>query len=120
MVLRIPGRGFPAEKPSLPAGDLFVIVHTAEDERFERRDRDLYRTEVIDVVDAALGATLDVPTLDGAASVRVPAGTQPNALLRLRSKGLPQFGDGARGDLYPRASERPAAPAVRAAADTPA
>ncbi len=106
MVLRVPGRGLSAEKPGLPPGDLFVIVHTAEDERFERHNCDLYRAEVIDVVDAALGATLDVPTLDGAASVKVPAGTQPGAVLRLRGKGLPQFGDGARGDLYVRVQVR--------------
>jgi molecular chaperone DnaJ len=102
MALRIPGRGLPSETRDLPPGDLFVILHTAEDERFERHDCDLYRTEVIDVVDAALGATIDVPTLDGPASVRVPAGTQPDAVLRLRNKGLPRFGDGARGDLYVR------------------
>jgi molecular chaperone DnaJ len=100
MALRIPGHGLPAEKPDLPPGDLFVIVRTAADPRFERRDRDLYRTEVVDVVDAVLGATVDVPTLDGSASVRLPAGTQPGSLLRLRGKGLPQFGDGERGDLY--------------------
>ena len=100
MALRIPGRGLPAEKPHLPPGDLFVVVRTAGDPQFERRDSDLYRTEMVDVVDAVLGTTLDVPTLEGSASVRLPAGTQPDSLLRLRGKGLPQFGDGERGDFY--------------------
>jgi len=106
MALRIPGHGLPAEKPGLPPGDLFVVVRTAPDPRFERRDRDLYRTELVDVVDAALGATVDVPTLDGPAAVKVPAGTQPDSLLRLRGKGLPRFGDGGRGDLYVRVQVR--------------
>jgi molecular chaperone DnaJ len=102
MVLRIPGHGLPADKPGLPPGDLFLIVHSASDPRFERHGRDLYRTETIDVVDAVLGTTIDVPTLDGQATVKVPAGTQPESILRLRGKGLPAFGDGARGDLYVR------------------
>lgn len=55
-----------------------------------------------EVVDAVLGADIDVPTLDGHVSVRVPAGAQPDATLRLRGKGLPRFGGGERGDLYVR------------------
>lgn len=100
--LRVPGRGLPAEKAGLPPGDLFVVVRTADDPRFERHGRDLYRTETIDVVDAVLGTRIDVPTLDGPVSVKVPAGTQPDSMLRLREKGLPRFGGGARGNLYVR------------------
>jgi molecular chaperone DnaJ len=100
--LRIPGRGMPAEKPGLPPGDLFVVISTAEDPRFERHGRDLYRLERIGVVDAVLGTSIDVPTLDGPVSVKVPAGTQPDSMLRLRGKGLPPFGGGMRGDLYVR------------------
>lgn len=100
--LRIPGRGLPADKPGLPPGDLFVVVRTADDPRFERHGRDLYRVETIDVVDAVLGTSIDVATLDGQVSVQVPAGTQPDSMLRLRRKGLPSFGGGARGDLFVR------------------
>ena len=100
MALRVPGRGLPADKPGLPPGDLFVVVHTAADPRFERRGSDLYRVETIDVVDAVLGTNIDVPTLDGPVSVKVPAGTQPDSLLRLRGKGVPRFGGDARGDLF--------------------
>lgn len=102
MALRIPGRGMPADKPGWPPGDLFVIVRSAPDPRFERHGRDLYRTETLELVDAVLGTTIDVPTLDGHASVKVPPGTQPESVLRLRGKGLPAFGDGVRGDLYVR------------------
>ncbi len=52
--------------------------------------------------DAVLGTSIDVPTLDGQISVEVPAGTQPDSMLRLRGKGLPSFGGGARGDLFIR------------------
>ena len=106
MALRVPGHGLPAGKPGLPPGDLFVIVRTADDPRFERRDCDLYRTEIVDVVDAVLGASIDVPTLDGQATVKLPAGTQPDSLLRLQGKGLPRFGDGPRGDLLLRVQVR--------------
>jgi molecular chaperone DnaJ len=100
--LRVPGHGLPADKPGLPPGDLYVVVHTADDPRFERQGRDLYRVETVDVVDAVLGARIDIPTLDGRVSVQVPAGTQPDSMLRLRGKGLPRFGGGGRGDLYVR------------------
>ena len=100
--LRVPGHGLPADKPGLPPGDLFVVVRTADDLRFERHGRDLYRVASVEVVDAVLGTSIDVPTLDGQVSVDVPAGTQPDSMLRLRGKGLPLFGGGSRGDLYIR------------------
>lgn len=98
--LRVPGHGLPASTPGLPPGDLFVVIRTAEDPRFERHGRDLYRVETIDVVDAVLGTDIDMPTLDGRVSLTVPAGTQPGSMLRLVGKGLPRFGGGSRGDLY--------------------
>jgi molecular chaperone DnaJ len=101
-MLRVPGHGLPADKPGLPTGDLLVVVRTADDRRFERHGRDLYRVETVDLVDAVLGTSIDVPTLEGPVSVKVPAGTQPDSVLRLRAKGLPRFGGGARGDLYVR------------------
>ncbi len=100
--LRVPGHGLPADKPGLPSGDLFVLVHSADDPRFERHGRDLYRVETIDVADAVLGTSVAVPTLDGQMSIKVPPGTQPDSMLRLRGKGLPRFGGGSRGDLYVR------------------
>ena len=64
------------------------------------------RQEPICLTDAVLGAALVVPTLDGSASVNIPPGTQPGAVLRLKGKGLPEFGSGRHGDLYLRIEVR--------------
>jgi len=106
MALRIPGKGMPSPDPGGTAGDLFVVVYARRDPRFERSGADLLRLESIPLIDAVLGAQLHVPTLDGSASVTVPAGTQPDAVLRLKGKGLPTFGGGHRGDLYLRIAVR--------------
>lgn len=102
MVLRIPGHGMPAPVANGQAGDLFVVVHTLPDARFQRDGTDLWLQQEVRLTDAVLGAELAVPTLDGPATVTVPPGTQPDTVLRLRGKGLPHFGGGARGDLLLR------------------
>jgi molecular chaperone DnaJ len=102
MALRIPDRGMPSREAGGTAGDLFVVVRSAPDQRFERRGADLWRDETVQAVEAILGTDLEVPTLDGPTIVAVPPGTQPDTLLRLRGKGLPEFGGGRRGDLYLR------------------
>ncbi|HEX5392272.1 MAG TPA: J domain-containing protein [Rhodocyclaceae bacterium] len=102
MALRIPGKGMPSPDTGGMPGDLFAVVHTQHDPRFERAGADLLRPETIDVAEAVLGTKLEVPTLEGSVSVTVPAGTQPDAVLRLKNKGLPVFGGGRRGDLYLR------------------
>jgi molecular chaperone DnaJ len=106
LALRIPGKGMSSPEPGGVAGDLFAVVRTRPDSRFERMGADLLRLETIPLTDAVLGATLNVPTLDGSASVTVPPGTQPDAVLRLKEKGLPAFGEGPRGDLYLRIGVR--------------
>ncbi len=102
MALRIPGHGGPSPERGGVPGDLFVVVRAATDPRFERHGADLWRTETIDVPGAVLGTRLQVPTLEGAAAVTIPPGTQPGTVLRLRGKGLPEFGERTRGDLYVR------------------
>jgi molecular chaperone DnaJ len=102
MALRIPGKGMPSPEAGGVSGDLFVVVHTKNDPRFERAGADLLRQETIPLTDAVLGATLDIPTLDGSASVTIPPGTQPGAVLRLKEKGLPEFGSSRKGDMYLR------------------
>lgn len=99
MALRIPAHGLPSPEPKGAPGDLYVIVASEPDARFVRSGADLWRTETLAVADAVLGTTLKVPTLDGTVEVTVPPGTQPGEVLRLRGKGLPQFGTRGRGDL---------------------
>lgn len=102
MALRIPGKGMPSPIADGVSGDLFVVVRSKQDPRFERSGVDLLRAETISLVDAVLGSTLAVPTLDGSSSVTIPPGTQPDTVLRLKKKGLPEFGSGRNGDLYLR------------------
>ncbi len=102
MALRIPGRGMPSREPGGQPGDLFVVLRSAPDPRFERDGADLWRSETIAVADAVLGTKLKVPTLDHPAEVTIPPGTQPDSVLRVRGKGLPEFGGGQHGDLYLR------------------
>jgi molecular chaperone DnaJ len=102
MVLRVAGRGRPAAQPGGLAGDLYARIVSAPDDRFARSGSDLWREETIPVFDAVLGTTLRVPTLSRSATVRVPPGTQPGTVLRLRGQGLPEFRGRGRGDLLVR------------------
>jgi molecular chaperone DnaJ len=102
MALRVPGRGLPSPDGRAAPGDLYIVVNTSADPRFERHGADLWHAETIQIADAVLGTKIEVPTIEGHAAVTIPPGTQPGAILRLRSKGLPQFGGGRRGDLYLR------------------
>jgi molecular chaperone DnaJ len=102
MALRIPGRGMPSREQGGQPGDLFVVVRSASDPRFERDGADLWRSETISVADAVLGTKLKVPTLDRSAEVTVPPGTQQDTVLRVRGKGLPEFGGRQLGDLFLR------------------
>jgi molecular chaperone DnaJ len=102
MALRIPGKGMPSSQAGGVSGDLLVVVRSRRDPRFERDGADLLRLETISLVDAVLGTTLKVPMLDGSASVTIPPGTQPNSVLRLKDKGLPEFGSGHHGVMYLR------------------
>ena len=106
LALRVPGHGEPASAAGGAPGDLLVIIGSAPDPRFERRGADLWRAETIDVADAALGTALTVPTLEGEAKVKVPAGTQPESVVRLAGKGLPHFQGQGRGSLFLRIGVR--------------
>ena len=83
-----------------PAGDLYVFISVNEHSRFTRRDYDIHSEQAVSVTQAALGADVKTETIDGAEALRIPAGTQPNQIFRLRGKGV-QFLQGAgRGDHY--------------------
>lgn len=102
MALRVPGRGLASRDPRGRPGDLYVVIRTARDPRFARDGTDLWRVETVEIPDAVLGTSREVPTVDGHATVTIPPGTQPGAVLRLRGKGLPEFGGDGRGDLHLR------------------
>jgi molecular chaperone DnaJ len=96
--IRLAGRGHAGEHGG-PAGDLYVVVRVEEDERFLRDGSDLIT--VIDVAAplAALGTSVDVPTLDGPVPVEIKAGTQPGEEIRLGGRGMPPLQRGRTGDL---------------------
>lgn len=81
-------------------GDLYVVVHVREHEIFERDGSDLRCNIPIPFTTAALGGEIRVPTLQGAVSLKIPAGTQSGATFRIRSQGMPSLQSSARGDLY--------------------
>jgi molecular chaperone DnaJ len=95
--IRLTGRGHAGERGG-PPGDLYVLVHVAEDPRFVRDGNDLVTAIDVPAPAAALGTTLVVPTLDGDEQVDVPAGTQPGAIVTLRGRGMPSLARGRRGD----------------------
>ncbi len=81
------------------AGDLYVIIRTGEHPIFRRDGDDIYLTVPVSATEAALGAKIEVPTIDGRALLRIPPGTQSGQKLRLREKGVPSATkDGVRGD----------------------
>ncbi len=71
-----------------PAGDLYIFLHVQDHEFFQRDGADLHCTIPISFVQAALGAEIEVPTLEGSVNMKVPAGTQSGKIFRLREKGL--------------------------------
>lgn len=79
-------------------GDLVIVIRIAEHPLFRRDGVDLYCAVPISFPQAALGAKVEVPTLDGKVTMKIPAGTQPGQELRLRNKGMPKFGGYGRGD----------------------
>ncbi len=83
-----------------PAGDLYVVIHVAEHEHFERQGNNLYATVPVSFAQAALGAEIDVKTLNGEQPLKVPAGTQTGTVFRVRGQGMPVLGGRGRGDLF--------------------
>jgi molecular chaperone DnaJ len=95
--IRLSGRGHAGERGG-PPGDLYVLVHVAEDERFVRDADDLVTVVDVPAPSAALGASVSVDTLDGEEEIEIAPGTQPGAILTLRGKGMPSLRGGRRGD----------------------
>jgi molecular chaperone DnaJ len=97
--LRIAGEG-EAGTQGGPTGDLYVVIHVKEHEQFERQGSNLYSSVPITFAQAALGAEVSVPTLDGQQNLKIPAGTQTGTVFRLKNHGVPVLGGRGRGDMF--------------------
>lgn len=95
--LSMSGKGNAGAKGG-PAGDLIISIEEEPHEHFTREGNNIVFELYINMADAALGAKIEVPTLDGRARITIPSGTQSGKILRLRDKGLPQLQSYERGD----------------------
>ncbi|MCK4670782.1 MAG: molecular chaperone DnaJ [Nanoarchaeota archaeon] len=99
MQLRVSGKG-DAGPNGGPPGDLYVFIRVREHKIFERDEDDLHCTVPLSFVTAILGGEIDVPTIDGKAKLKIPAGTQSETLFKMRGKGLPDLQSKRHGDEF--------------------
>lgn len=84
-----------------PAGDLYIFLKVKPDSKFRREGADIYSDATVSYVDAILGASVKCPVVDGEVSIKVPAGTQPGQVMRLKGNGAPKLGNAnQRGDHF--------------------
>jgi molecular chaperone DnaJ len=96
--IRLKGKGFPGAGGG-PAGDLYIEVHVLPDSRFTMKGRNITTTVSVPMIAALLGTTVQVPTLDGPVTLKVPGGTQPGTVMRVKGRGVPAGAKHAVGDL---------------------
>jgi len=97
--LRVSGEG-EAGRNGGPSGDLYIMISVESDKRFERNGADLHTRVEIEIPQAALGATVSIPTFEGTERLDIPAGTQPGSVLRIKNRGMPRLRGGSNGDLH--------------------
>jgi molecular chaperone DnaJ len=83
-----------------PAGDLYIVLRVKEHPMFEREGQDLHCAVPVSFAQAALGADLEIPTLEGPVKLKVPEGTQSGAVFKIRNRGVPVLNGRGKGDLY--------------------
>lgn len=96
--LRLAHEGEPGANGG-PPGDLYVVLKVKEHPFFERHEYDLHCTIPVNIAQAALGATIEIPTLEGPEALKIPEGVQTGAQLRIRQKGVPHVNSRNRGDI---------------------
>jgi molecular chaperone DnaJ len=99
--IRMPGKGQGGVRSGKP-GDLYVITRVSPSRIFQRRGDDLSLDVPVTFAEAALGAQVEIPTIDGRVKLTVPAGSQDGRALRVSAKGAPKLRGGGRGDLIAR------------------
>ena len=99
--LRIRGKG-EAGRQGAASGDLFARIVVEADPRFEREGDDLRTSHTISLTDAVLGTEISIATLGDPVTLRIPEGTQPNQIFRIKGKGMPVLSTSRFGDLYVR------------------
>ncbi|MCJ8329963.1 MAG: molecular chaperone DnaJ, partial [Lentisphaeria bacterium] len=97
--LRVSGEGEPGAKGG-PAGDLIVVLHVEEHDIFKRHHNDLVIDVPIDFPTAAMGGSIEVPTITGIAKLKIPAGTQTGSIFKMRNKGVSSVNGTGRGDQH--------------------
>ncbi len=95
--IRISGEGEPGPNNG-PRGDLYVVIRIKPHRFFRRKGDDILLDISINLAQAALGSEIEVPTVDGDDKLRIPAGTQPGRVFRMRGKGVPHLRRNGRGD----------------------
>lgn len=95
--VRVPGKGDAGESGG-PPGDLYLVIHVQAHHFFEREGNDIVCRVPLTVTEAALGAKIEVPTIDGKTLMKIPAGTQSGQKFRLRGRGAPSLKGGIHGD----------------------
>jgi len=98
--LRVRGEGDAGPKGG-PPGDLYIFLKVKPDVKFRREGPEIYSDAAISYIDAILGASIKTPVVDGEVTIKVPPGTQPGQVMRLKNNGAPRLGNpDSRGDHY--------------------
>jgi len=95
--IRLAGEGQPGPNGG-PNGNLFITINVQPHKFFRRRENDIVLDLDVNIAQATLGADVEIPTVDGKATLKIPPGTQPGKVLRMRGKGVPHLRSNGRGD----------------------